>query len=375
MTTYTWNVDADGDWSTASDWSPSGPPTSGASVIISTTDAHTITYSTGTLTIGGLSVASPDTFLVSGGALTLDSASFNALALSGGTLTFAASAFNAVHGLYRQTAGTLTVASGAELTFDGGGSSRADGFSVAAGGLLSFESAFTLTGGTYNIPGSTIIANGTVDFSAATIAGLGDLVMISGGTLELGAQNAQAATLSSLGGTVDGSGLLTVLGTSSLASQTHMGTGTTLLQGTTTITSIGSYALDLMNGRILENQGTVNWTASPSDPGTIYLGYDYLSTQMGDGTIRNDAGATFDIQTDDSISSEYPGSSFVNAGLVEKTVTTGYTNISALFVNTGTVSVQTGTLAFEGGGTSSASAFTVASGASVVFDYDPFEIM
>jgi hypothetical protein len=43
MTTDTWNVNSDGDWSTAVDWS-AGVPAAGDSVVISTTKLDTITY-------------------------------------------------------------------------------------------------------------------------------------------------------------------------------------------------------------------------------------------------------------------------------------------------------------------------------------------
>lgn len=42
MTQFTWAVNANGDWGTAADWTPSGPPTTGATVTISIASAHTM---------------------------------------------------------------------------------------------------------------------------------------------------------------------------------------------------------------------------------------------------------------------------------------------------------------------------------------------
>ncbi len=65
---------------------------------------------------------------------------------------------------------------------------------------------------------------------------------------------------------------------------------------------------------------------------------------------------------------------FVNAGLLEQTVTTGTTNIGVAFTNTGTVSVKSGTLEFSGGGSSAASAITVAKAATLDFAAGTFTL-
>ena len=65
---------------------------------------------------------------------------------------------------------------------------------------------------------------------------------------------------------------------------------------------------------------------------------------------------------------------FVNAGTLEQTVTTGTTDIQVALTNTGAVSVQKGTLQFDGGGASTAGAFTVASGAKLAFNAGTFTL-
>ena len=60
--------------------------------------------------------------------------------------------------------------------------------------------------------------------------------------------------------------------------------------------------------------------------------------------------------------------------MLEQTVTTGTTDIQVALTNTGAVSVQTGTLEFDGGGTSTAGTFTVASGATLDFNAGTFTL-
>ncbi|HEY1709464.1 MAG TPA: hypothetical protein VGG10_14450 [Rhizomicrobium sp.] len=76
-TTVKWNVDADGDWGTASNWSSGTLPNSNNAVLINTTDVHTVTYSGGTTTVASLAVGTRDHFVLSGGSLNvLGAASF-----------------------------------------------------------------------------------------------------------------------------------------------------------------------------------------------------------------------------------------------------------------------------------------------------------
>jgi hypothetical protein len=259
--------------------------------------------------------------------------------------------------------GTVSVQTGT-LEFDGGGTSSAGAFTVASGATLQFggSGTFTFTGGAYNAVGATSVVGGEADFSNVAITSFGGQgLFVSGGILELGGQSASVSSLSQSGGTIDGTGTLTLTGGASLTSSwdAFTGTGTTVLQGTTY--DSGYVALD--GGRILENQGAFNWTGPQ-----IYLGYNpNTGSQVGGGTIQNDAGANFNIQSDNSIEYNTGTTAFTNAGTVTKSITKGATYIQAPFTNTGTVSVQTGTLEFDGGGTSSAGAFTVASGATLQF--------
>jgi hypothetical protein len=119
---------------------------------------------------------------------------------------------------------------------------------------------------------------------------------------------------------------------------------------------------------VLENAAGGTFTVTGSESGAFYLG----TQQAGGGTIKNDAGGTFDFQTASYVYCTL--GTFDNAGTLEQTVTTGTTSIYAPFTNTGTVSVQTGTLQFDGNVTSSASGFTVNGGATLDFHAGTFTL-
>jgi hypothetical protein len=130
-------VDADGNWTDAGNWTPSGPPTTGSDVSIDTTDTHTITYDAGNLSINDLTVGN-DGFTVANGMLIVGGA-----ANFGGAVEVAQGATLQLSG--GGSAGTptasFTVDSGATLNFTGGT------FSVEAGGTISGTGLITLTGG------------------------------------------------------------------------------------------------------------------------------------------------------------------------------------------------------------------------------------
>ena len=121
---------------------------------------------------------------------------------------------------------------------------------------------------------------------------------------------------------------------------------------------------------MLENAGTFNVTGS----GYLYLGENAFGTSLGGGTIKNDSGATFDFQSASNVYNYTGATGFANAGTLEQTVTTGTTDIQVALTNIGAVSVQTGTLQLDGGGTSTAGTFTVASGATLDFDAGTFTL-
>ena len=175
-----------------------------------------------------------------------------------------------IYALFTNT-GTVSVQSGT-LSFDGGGSSSAGAFTVAAGATLGFGGGnFTLTGGTYTVTGQTLV---------------------SGGTLTLAGGAVTTGEFTQSYGTIAGGNILTVTGPALFSGSydAETGTGKTLLKG---VTKVNDTYLTLDGGRTLENAGTLILQS-----GTIYLGYDPLATTQGGGTIVNDKGASFLIESD-----------------------------------------------------------------------------
>ena len=119
------------------------------------------------------------------------------------------------------------------------------------------------------------------------------------------------------------------------------GAGRTILQGATALTGLNLDAL-----RVLENQGTVTWSA-----GTLDLN---ATGAAGVGQIENALGGVFEATGNNDISSpakavggDGDGASFTNAGTFRKSTGTGTTSLNVAFNNTGTVDVQTGTLSLN----------------------------
>ncbi len=222
--------------------------------------------------------------------------------------------------------GTVSVQTGT-LSLAGGGSSAAGGLTVAANANLTFTSpTFTITAG-------------------GTIGGTG-LISLTGGLLAMGANAvATAGGFLETYATLSGTGIFTVNGGLGImyGDAVQTGAGTTLATGSSTISS-GS--LDLDGGRVFENQGTLTWSG-----GGIRLGYTPYTTSAGGGTLKNDAGANFNIQIDGVINANLGANAFVNAGTLTKSVTTGITEVQAVATDTGTIVITTGTIDFDGGGT------------------------
>ena len=106
MSTNSWSIDADGDWSVAADWSLKHAPGASDDVVINTADSQTVTYSAGAATVNSLTVGN-DGFTVSGGSLTASAASFaHLLTITSGALGFGAA--NVSVGSLTQSGGTLS---------------------------------------------------------------------------------------------------------------------------------------------------------------------------------------------------------------------------------------------------------------------------
>jgi hypothetical protein len=211
--------------------------------------------------------------------------------------------------------------------------------------------------------------DGSGTLGITTSASFGNLLEVEAGVLNFNSVSATIASFDQTGGTVSGAGTLTVSGAATFGGSSYdalTGTGTTLLDGTTT----DSGTLTLDDGYVLANAGTFDVTS-----GTAFiLGYYPYGSAVGGGTIENEAGGTFDFQAATTVQNNSGTNTFVNAGTLEQTVTTGTTNIEVAVTNTGAVSVQTGTLEFSVGGSSSDGTYTLASGATLEFSGGTFTL-
>jgi hypothetical protein len=111
----------------------------------------------------------------------------------------------------------------------------------------------------------------------------------------------------------------------------------------------------------LTNKGTVHWSTASASIGIANNHAAY------NGAIYNQAGALFDMQSDQSVfCSCYGFESFVNAGTVRKSGGVNTSTIGVAFTNSGTVDAQSGTISFTGGGNIGGT-YNTAAGAIIQF--------
>ncbi|MBI3879322.1 MAG: hypothetical protein HY301_04570 [Verrucomicrobia bacterium] len=222
--------------------------------------------------------------------------------------------------------GTVQVQSGT-LNLNGGGSvggsySAANGTSLLLNGGSFVESGTpTFTG-----PGLCQLTGGSLTLTTDTISGL----TLAGGSLYV-APSFQGGSITNL-----------TLGGASLYSTNFYGPVTVASNGVVNIGGAGTR--NLYNA--LTNRGTVNWTNVTlrvwNDGGTYR------------GVIDNQAGALFDVQSDQLLNNAY-GEVFTNSGTFRKSAGAGTTTLAVAFNNTGTVDGAMGLIIFSGGFTSAVS--------------------
>ena len=124
--------------------------------------------------------------------------------------------------------------------------------------------------------------------------------------------------------------MMKVSGTHEWTAGQQLGTGTTRVLGTATITGAGTKTW----ARTVENNGTLTWNQGQ------------LNAATGMALLNN---ATFDWQGDLTIGNA-GGGTITNVGTFQKTAGTGLSSITASvpFTNTGTLDVQTGTVNLAG---------------------------
>ncbi len=195
-----------------------------------------------------------------------------------------------------------------QITVAGTSLELADSSTVSEIGVLSLQ------GGTLVDPGALAVYGSFTSSGNATVSGAGELVVAAGASGTIDAASCSLLTLN----------------------------GTTLLNGgTLTLGASGGQSgqLDLQGGQ-LQNTGTFN---ADSYPASCVPGSNSASIQSNGGSPTITNTGTFDVD--------------VGAG--------GTTTANVPFDNQGTVHVQSGTFAPNGGGSSSAGAWSTASGSAV----------
>ncbi len=359
-------------------------------------------YNTGGVTLNGASsLSGAGTYvmqlyglLINAGALTWGGSGQN-LYISGGTLTNLATGTLSITadvasvaggmignaGVLRKTGSTGTTTLGTVLVNSGdvqvqsgtldltSGGSASGTFEVSANATLQFGNSYTLSGassvtgagnaifssgtisasGTYNLTGTSTFSGSTVTF-AGNYTLSGQAVTLSAGTVNFNAGGTVSLTgLTLSGGTLGGTVPVVVNGPFSWSSGSINNTGGVTLNGTSSLSGVGTYVMQLYG--LLVNGGTLTWGGSGQN---LYI---------SGGTLTNLATGTMSITADVA---SVAGGTIGNAGVLRKTGSPGATTLGTVLVNSGDVQVQSGTLDLASGGSASGT-FEVSANATLQF--------
>ncbi len=281
-----------------------------------------------------------------------DSASLSSFFSSGsafnnfGTVDVTAPAGTSTIGIAFNNSGTVDVQAGT-LNLSSGGTGSGT-FTIEAGAILS--------SGNYTLQNATVSGDGTFQigsFDALTIAGASSVqnLTVNGGTVNNNSTlEVQNLTLNSTFSTIANAGTLTVDDSFTWTDGTLSGTGTTILNGSSSLS--GGFFSMLTNQQI-DNNGTATISNGNS------IDFD------GNSVWNNEAGSTLILQGGGSIGNFFAGSSaaFNNFGTLEVTAPAGTSSIGIPLSNSGTIEIDTGTLSLSSD-FSNAGTVTVDSGSS-----------
>jgi hypothetical protein len=332
MTSYTWNG-VSGDWSDASDWTPTGgPPTSTDSATINGSATDSITIDTAdvadSLTLSDANATlNDDASLTIGGMLTMSNGTLNIdPGGMGGSLTV---------GALNLLGGSLNIGFGGELTV---GALTLSGGSLNIGDLAELELNGTLnqTGGTLALGGGTI-CGGTIKSTAGTLVLYGSGNTLSGVTVD-GPLN--------LTGTIFESVLLadgtTVVGSSGAGPGTINVTGENFLgfENTQTVSSVtinlgGSSTLDE-----IDLAGAGDQVLTLASTVTVEIGD---SAQINGDRASGDGIVNKGVINQTGGSPTIFGNAFTNSGTIDAKATNGSLAIdSTTFTNRGKIHLAAG---------------------------------
>ena len=367
----TWTGVVSADWNNRTNWSPQQVPTAGDHVIINSgtvsipADASfgIMDWSGGTVQGSGLTVTGNAVLnLLGSDSKTLISplTNYGTVNWQGGNLKVSYSAYYHEYGaVWNQADGLFDIRCDEQLFNSYGAESFCNAGLVqksATTGTNTFTIAF------YNT-GTVLVQSGTIQFqrggqmSGAYEAQAGAQIQFQSGgyTLSPSPTMSGAGFVGMAGGTIGLSG--------SFAGRFDWREGQ--LSASAGLTVLSNAVLNLVGSGIknlsspLTNYGTVNWQG-----GNLKVSYSAYYHEYG--AVWNQANGLFDIRCDEQLFNSYGAESFCNAGLVQKSATTGTNTFTIAFYNTGTVLVQSGTIQFQRGGQMSG-AYEAQAGAQIQF--------
>ncbi len=371
---YTWSG-GNGDWQTASNWSPVGVPGATDTVVINngtiTSDQNvtvaSIYLNSGTINGAGNFIIT-DTLIVNFGNLVGTGTTTIA---SGAVAKFVSSSnknlsnFIVDGSLTVIGAGPVSITSGGQLINNGTVEIQNNSSFGGAGGSIvnngnfirSFQTGTAMVSGLFTNNGSVTVQTGILAINNLTGAGsfnmsTGAVFRINSGTSTLGGNTisgegtfecisgtlnfsgndvvvSNATTFRQAGGTIGGSGNLVINGNFIFESGPHGGTGTTTIA----------------------NGANLNFTTSFSKTITRTFVIDGVLTVVGAGPVSITSGGqlinngTVEIQNNNNFGNA--DGTIINNGNFIRTTQTGTAMVSGLFTNNGSVTVQTGILAIN----------------------------
>jgi hypothetical protein len=367
MSLITWTGNANGLWSSGSNWSGGVAPQTGDDVQISDDGNNPITV----------------TYTAAAGSLFLDSltTSGDTLSITGGTLG-TTNGYD-LSGPLLLSGGLLRLVSGA----DGGGFfgnvSETGGSMVLLDGAAAQNGTFSQTGGTLTIGagnftdsdggtfGATVTGNArlVLDSQSAEITLAKGFAISTGMEIEQGTVALQESVTDAKYFAVDQNGTL------SLGGNTLTLTGNAGLEGDITGGTLAAKGTGHLNTLLLDNGQLLSISGTYNQTGAITLG------NTGSGTISVLAGGALRITGNESIGIGAGGGVLNNSGTIAKvggSPTNGESVIFGDFNNasTGVVDVAVGTLDFRGpsNGFTSALGGTITGAGTVSFDSGSFAI-
>jgi hypothetical protein len=362
LSTVNWTGGGDHhSWGDANNWDTHALPGATDDVKINVAGPLTITHSSGNDTVLSITSTSSQVGIdLSGGSLSASANStINGAFTNEASLHIAAGGLN-LNGGMTSAGGTFVVDAGGSLSLRGG-ETFDSASSISGAGNVEFDLGSATIAGTYNITGATdfeLVTGNVVDFSGN--------VLNAGQSLHLGIAvggNVPVVTFHNTPISVTNLALDNGVLTTGPIQANNFNWSDGTLQGTGDVNVTGSLTIESgsLLGRTLNNFGTGVWSAQK--------GAEEIELLSG-ATFNNEVGGTLAIQnlTSGAVGMQVDGTgTFSNAGSITVALQSlsSFSSVNCAANNTGHIDIQSGRFSLTGGVSSTAGAFTVASGASL----------